>query len=652
MISAVLAAHGWASKLHFHPLRQGFLDEWPSTDGGYVRPPFVVSDIRLAYPQPLGRSQLPAKFDWRQYQKVTSVKDQGICNACWVFAVAAALESRALISEQHSWDVSEAEALVCQDPAWVLFHRDRCQAGGWPIMAADVLAKRGIKDEVCAPYDPQTLNYQSCPSTCRSLGRLNSYRVITMDPSRDMYFVKSAIVAHGPVLMAYHHREDRLYGSSVYFYPNCLDPPNHVVTVVGWDDELVHPDGKGKGAWIAKNSWGEDWGQEGYFYLCYGSGNQQETSLLDYESASWPVDLYYYDQAGPLTFSGYEGQDFIWVALVYSLATDGELLKVELWTPGTTEYKLQVYRGKFGPIAVQQEGVLEGMGYHSIPLSTPVPLRAAQDFTVVMMLRTPGFTYPLAVEKRFPGLCEPPIERGVTFVRPNESAQWEDLSLWDSNPCIRAVVLRKGSGLVTVSAYSRQGVLLSQRQLDLPAGGRWVGFVESLFDGRLPQGTAWLRVESSDSISGYIVYGRKDGRSAASVPAMASALTEVNLLHVPSDPWWTGVVILNPNDQDVDVYVSCYSDVGQVLSEVTMRLPGRNNWVGFLKVLFGGKLPDSCGWVKLRSGMPVIAFELLGMDEQIISIAPTNTQTASVLYIPHIALDSEWWTGIVLLRSP
>lgn len=64
-------------------------------------------------------------------------------------------------------------------------------------------------------------------------------------------------------------------------YVNESVNPNHDVSIIGWDDNfdasnfLVTP--PGNGAWIVKNSYGTDWGDNGFFYVSY-----YDQSLLPY----------------------------------------------------------------------------------------------------------------------------------------------------------------------------------------------------------------------------------------------------------------------------------------------------------------------------------------------------------------------------------
>ena len=55
------------------------------------------------------------------------------------------------------------------------------------------------------------------------------------------------------------------YQKGIYDDASCpTDSVNHAITIVGYGTE------KGKDYWIIKNSWGEDWGEDGFvFFYCY-----------------------------------------------------------------------------------------------------------------------------------------------------------------------------------------------------------------------------------------------------------------------------------------------------------------------------------------------------------------------------------------------
>lgn len=77
--------------------------------------------------------------------------------------------------------------------------------------------------------------------------------------------LKSALVEHGPLAVPmWADNCFSVYKSGVFNGQN-NSSINHVLMLVGWDDE--------KGAWLVKNSWGKDWGEDGYAWIKYGSNN-------------------------------------------------------------------------------------------------------------------------------------------------------------------------------------------------------------------------------------------------------------------------------------------------------------------------------------------------------------------------------------------
>lgn len=79
--------------------------------------------------------------------------------------------------------------------------------------------------------------------------------------------IKKTILKHGPLYVGMRW-EDVSYNpkKKTYYYKGNKNA-NHVVIIYGWDDNK-RTEG-GKGAWIAKNLWGNAWGENGFFYVSY-----------------------------------------------------------------------------------------------------------------------------------------------------------------------------------------------------------------------------------------------------------------------------------------------------------------------------------------------------------------------------------------------
>ena len=77
--------------------------------------------------------------------------------------------------------------------------------------------------------------------------------------------LKTALIEHGPLVAPIFYDECLANYRGGVFNEQDLGTINHVVLLVGWDDE--------KQAWLVKNSWGEEWGEKGFAWIKYGSNN-------------------------------------------------------------------------------------------------------------------------------------------------------------------------------------------------------------------------------------------------------------------------------------------------------------------------------------------------------------------------------------------
>jgi C1A family cysteine protease len=195
----------------------------------------------------------PSSFDWRAQGGVTPVKNQGNCGSCWAFCATAAFESQILIHSGLEEDLSEQAVVSCN------LEGDDC-SGGWMETAYDMFVSQGAVREPCMPY--HEVDTDPCvQSSCDAAAFLDSYYYV----DDNVEAIKTALL-NGPVACAI-----AVCGGFSSYTGGCYEEEcseiNHGVLLVGWDDDICG----GDGAWIIKNSWGPDWGDDGFMYIKYGS---------------------------------------------------------------------------------------------------------------------------------------------------------------------------------------------------------------------------------------------------------------------------------------------------------------------------------------------------------------------------------------------
>ena len=397
---------------------------------------------------------LPATYDLRPENKLTSVKNQGTCGNCWSFATYGSMESCLMPGE--TWDFSENHMKDTSgfDPT--------CCAGGNHYMSTAYLARwDGPGLELDDPF-----NAYSCESP-PIIPVQKHIQSVDFIPDRtgslDNDAIKQAVMTYGAVYTTFYW-SGAYYNASTYSYCyNGSTVANHAVCIVGWDDSysrynfLTAP--AGDGAFIIKNSWGPSWGQSGYFYMSYYDTKVglDNAVFQNAESTTNYARNYQYDPLGWTESVGY-GTNTAWCANVFSALADEQLVAVSLYgaMPGTS-YELKVYLDPVnGPLnesgpSITQTGTLASAGYQTIPLSTTVPLDAGLPFSIVAKLTTPGFNYPIPMESPVTGYSSLATAiAGQSWISA-DGVSWGDLTTFfaNANACLKAFTVDRTGLLVT-----------------------------------------------------------------------------------------------------------------------------------------------------------------------------------------------------------
>jgi len=207
------------------------------------------------------KRDLPATFDWRELNGCTPVKDQGGCGSCWAFATMGVLESNIKIVDGWTVNLSEQWLLSCNRNGY------DCN-GGWYAhdylqWQTDSCGEFGAVLEYDFPYAAYRIPCD-CPhehhyfiDDWAYVGGINSV------PSVEA--MKQAIMDYGPISVSVRTSPAMFAYTGGVFNFNDPDEVDHGVILVGWDDNQGTD-----GVWFMRNSWGEDWGEDGYMRIEYG----------------------------------------------------------------------------------------------------------------------------------------------------------------------------------------------------------------------------------------------------------------------------------------------------------------------------------------------------------------------------------------------
>jgi C1A family cysteine protease/PKD repeat protein len=424
---------------------------------GYTPPPVEISALSTPSEMLLLRvtgSEIPSSYDLREQARVTPVKNQGSIGSCWAFSSLASLESYILGTEGESRDFSEnnMKNLITK------YYSDGFDLvpdnGGNSFISMAYLTRwSGPVNESADPYD-ETSVYSPA-----GLPVQKHVQEVLVLPERtgplDNEKIKRALMDYGAVFSTICW--DSSYyqsGNYTYRYTGSL-AANHAITIVGWNDSFDRNRFKqvpsGDGAFIVKNSWGEEWGEEGYFYISYYDtriGYGENAVFKSSEKDNFDYN-YLYDPLGWITQIGYS-ELTAWGSNVFTSKGDEKLEAVGFYTTDlNTAYEVYIYKNPTnGPLnsttnyAVKETGTCSLPGYHTHVLNSTVNLTSGEKFSVVIKFSNPSYTYPLAVEKPYINYSsKAQANSGESFVS-YDGTSWTDLTsisgYSETNLCIKA----------------------------------------------------------------------------------------------------------------------------------------------------------------------------------------------------------------------
>ena len=412
------------------------LDPGPQVDSD-------LSSVPAAYG--MRASAFPSFYDSRKYGYITSVKNQHPFGTCWAFGMASLLESSLLAQGKGNYDLSEEHLSYFfsnrqNDPLGNTPYDqngvagDYHKIGGNDYLAALFLSTwSGMTTEEDVPLPTDDTHTQDLSEVIPDMKAYNSvvhlknasFSDYSQERMKEMITRDQAVSIMFDMSTSYYNPD-----TGAYCYPVRDNPVryiNHIVTVVGWDDNYSKVNFKTSskvaqdGAWIVKNSWGTDWGEDGYFYLSYQ--DQNISNLVTAEAVAvndekYPNN-YFYDGSSAISKAGIKtGQS---VAAVFEAKAapekDEALGEVNVVTMSDDAvYRIQVYTNLADP-----SDPFSGTPAYSAPVTYTQDFAGVQTVEVPEVVLMPGSSYAVVLTNAGSKTIQFGVENSTRYKNTNGS---------------------------------------------------------------------------------------------------------------------------------------------------------------------------------------------------------------------------------------
>jgi len=360
----------------------------------------------------------------------TVVRNQMFSSICWAFSTMASLESNLALQDYKNkittpivYDFSErhmdyATSRVFLNDEINEFGFNRTPGSTSVIGTPIAYLTNGLgaiyEEEMPFIADTSLINLSEIKNKnvitqVNDIVTFPSYSA-TDDKTQVIQKMKEHIMNNGAISASI-HGTSLMYDSAVYnsktFAAYCNStayPIDHAVAIVGWDDTFSKDNfvennrPTENGAWIIKNSWGTELGNDGFFYISYEDVNIYK-QLVGVEKAKTEItyeNLYQYDEFGGYLKYKINEVSKMYLATEFNKKTTGKeyLTQVSVTTPET--YTCKVYVNPNGTsksfedlLAIELitgETETFDAGYHTIEFAEPVKINS-ENFVVVLEIQ-------------------------------------------------------------------------------------------------------------------------------------------------------------------------------------------------------------------------------------------------------------------------
>lgn len=385
---------------------------------------------------------LPARFDLREEGRVSPVKDQAQWATCWAFAALSAVESSLLPDTDLPLSVDH-----------LTYHHgfmtEGNVGGDYNMALAYMTSWRGPVTEAEDPYGDE-YSPEDLPEA------VHVQDAVILGEQLNIARLKNLLYENGAVESAIYAQQDLEAMSGFYdpvnaaYYYSGDEVCNHDIDIIGWDDyypkENFPEQPEGDGAFLCQNSWGEYFGDGGYFYISYYDVNigRYGVAYTGVESTDNYDHIYQYDPLGWTGAIGY-GQPEALFAAAYTADSAQALEAAGFYaTDPDTWYDLYLVHDftsaeDFADAEYVRSGYLPDKGYFTVKLGREEALAEGEHFAIVVRIRTKEATHPVAMEYAGNALTSQAlISDGETYMSP-EGTVWASVEeAANGNACLKA----------------------------------------------------------------------------------------------------------------------------------------------------------------------------------------------------------------------